>query len=110
MSTNTDEMVQMMKAHIENQPEHEKIRSAKGNQTLRYTPYELNRWQKYGKDRLYFRYADGYIDLQDGGVKDGAPITNVEVNNIDGQTWVYYYAKEEDIDYEGELLVAARRV
>ena len=103
-------MASAMMDMIENDPEHDKIRSAKGGPDLRYTPYELNRWQKYGKDRLYFRNADGYIDLQDGGVKDGAPVTNVEVNKIDGETWVYYYGKEEDIDYQGDQLVAARRV
>jgi len=45
-----------------------------------------SRWQKYGKDRIYFNDTDrnswdGYVDLEDGGVKGDTPIDTVEVEN-----------------------------
>jgi len=82
--------------------------------SIRANGYETNRWQKHGHDRLYFydRYEDGhdgYIDLETGAVEGSTPIVNVEVENVDGELWTYYYANIEDIDYETEELVCALR-
>ena len=109
MAANTSEMAELAKDLIENKPEHEKIRHSEKDDGLRFSPYELNRWQKHGHDRLYFRNADGYINVETGAVEDGAPVTNVEVETVDGDTWVRYYMDETDIDYDGETLVAAIR-
>lgn len=45
-----------------------------------------SRWQKHGHDRVYFNDTerenwDGYVDLDDGGVKGETPIESVEVEN-----------------------------
>lgn len=69
--------------------------------------YDVNRWQKYGKDRLYFNDADGYIDVETGAVEEGAPVTNVEVEKKRDGMWVCYYVEETDIDYTTERFVAA---
>jgi hypothetical protein len=69
--------------------------------------WEVNRWQKYGNDRLYFENAEGYIDVESGAVKEGAPVTNVEVEQVKGDTWVHYYIEETDIDHTTEKFVAA---
>lgn len=68
----------------------------KSEDGVAYRHKECSRWQKYGHDRLYFNDgSDGYIDLEDGGVKDDTPITNVEVE--DGR--VVYYATDIDHEY-----------
>ena len=82
--------------------------------SIRANGYETNRWQKHGHDRLYFydRHDDGhdgYIDLESGTVVGSTPIVNVEVENVDGELWTYYYANAEDIDHETEELVCALR-
>jgi len=69
--------------------------------------WEVNRWQKHGHDRLYFEDADGYIDVESGAVEDGAPVVNVEVEQVKGDTWVHYYVGEQDIDHTSEKFVAA---
>jgi len=69
--------------------------------------WEVNRWQKYGHDRLYFNDADGYIDVGTGAVEDGAPVTNVEVEEKRDGMWVCYYVEETDIDHTSEKFVAA---
>ena len=69
--------------------------------------WEVNRWQKYGHDRLYFSDAEGHIDVETGAVEGNAPVTNVEVKQIKGETWVCYYVEETDIDLTTEKFVAA---
>ena len=69
--------------------------------------WEVNRWQKYGHDRLYFEDADGHIDVETGAVEDGAAVTNVEVKQVKGDTWVHYYVEKTDIDHTTEKFVAA---
>jgi len=69
--------------------------------------WEVNRWQKHGHDRLYFNDHDGYIDIESGGVHDGAPVANVEVEQKRGQTWVLYYIEQTDLDMTSEKFVAA---
>lgn len=69
--------------------------------------WEVNRWQKYGHDCLYFDDADGYIDVETGAVEDGAPVTNVEVEKMRDGMWVCYYVEKTDIDHTSEKFVAA---
>jgi len=69
--------------------------------------WEVNRWQEYGHDRLYFNDADGYIDVETGAVEDGAPVTNVEVEKKRDGMWVCYYMEQTDIDLTTEKFVAA---
>jgi len=69
--------------------------------------WEVNRWQKYGKDRLYFNDADGYIDVETGAVEDDAPVVNVEVEEKRDDMWVCYYMEKTDIDHSTEKFVAA---
>lgn len=43
--------------------------------TVGYTTYTLNRWQSYGKDRIYINYGTrniGYLDVKSGNIY-GAP-------------------------------------
>ena len=69
--------------------------------------WEVNRWQKYGHDRLYFNDADGYIDVEAGTVKEAAPVTKVEVEKKRDGMWVCYYMEKTDIDHTTEKFVAA---
>jgi len=69
--------------------------------------WEVNRWQKYGHDRLYFTDADGYIDVETGAVEEGASVTNVEVEEKRDGMWVCYYVEKTDIDLTTEKFVAA---
>lgn len=69
--------------------------------------WAVNRWQKHGHDRLYFEDADGYIDVETGAVEDGAPVTNVEVEEKRDGTWVCYYAEAVDHDDTFDQFVAA---
>jgi hypothetical protein len=69
--------------------------------------WEVNRWEKYGKDRLYFSDHDGYIDVESGAVKENAPVTKVEVEEKRDGMWVCYYVEKTDIDHTTEKFVAA---
>lgn len=67
----------------------------------------VNRWQKHGHDRIYFRDADGYIDVETGAVEDGAPVETIEVEQKRDGMWVSYYIAQTDIDDRTEQFAVA---
>ena len=80
--------------------------------------HEANRWQQPGMDRLYIESGDswdsgdssGYIDLDDGSVRDGAPVADVDVVTVDGETYVQYWrGRHGDCGPRTELVAVIRR-
>jgi len=75
--------------------------------TVIINKWELNRWQKHGHDRLYFRDADGYIDVDSGAVEGDAPVADVTVREEKGDTYVCYWMETDAVDHRGKEFVAA---
>jgi hypothetical protein len=71
--------------------------------------WEGNRWTKHGKDRIYFDDADGYIDVESGEVRNGAPVADVDVVTAEGDTYVQYWKGEHGDTGRATQLVAVLR-